>query len=63
MTNTVYIARHTYDCFEVVALDCCGRIIGHRMYRFGRNRRQWAISQAEQWAERYYLWFDGVIHG
>jgi hypothetical protein len=61
MQNTVYIARHTYDSFEVVALDMFGKIVGHRMYRFGRRRREWAIEQARQWADRFYLYFDGTI--
>lgn len=62
MPQTVEIVRHTYDEFEVTAYDLFGRVIGKRWYRYGRNRRQWAIEQARQWAQRFYLSFDGTIY-
>lgn len=63
ITDRVEVIRHTYDCFEVVAHGIYGNIVGHRMYCFGSaaNRRQWAIEQAEQWADKFYLYFSGEI--
>ena len=56
--NTIQLIRHTYDCFEVVAFDLMGRKVGHRMYSHGRNRKTWAIRQAELWSEKFYIPFD-----
>lgn len=61
-TSTVEIVRHTYDCFEVTAYGLHGQILRQRMISYGRKRREWAVQQAEAWAERYYLQFDGVIY-
>ena len=60
-TRTVEIYRHTHDCFEVVAYGMWGQVCRRRMFALGRNRRAWAIEQAERWARDLYLWFDGRI--
>lgn len=59
--NTVEIVRHTYDCYEVTAYDLFGKAIRRRMYSYGAKRKEWAIEQAQQWADRFYLWFDPTV--
>jgi|AntRauTorcE11897_2_1112592.scaffolds.fasta_scaffold35744_2 hypothetical protein len=61
-TDKVEIVRHTYDCYEVTAYDVFGRVVGHRMFSYGRRRREWAIQQAESWADRFMLWHDEKIY-
>lgn len=52
-----------YDAhYYVAAWDIFGQLIAERTYRHGSRRREMAISQAEQWAERHYLQFDGTVH-
>lgn len=60
--QTVQIVRHTYDAYEVTAFDVFGRIVGHRMFAHGRNRKLWAMQQAESWADRFYLRLDETIY-
>lgn len=60
-TQSVAIIRHTYDCFEVVAYGLWGQVCRHRMFSYGRNRKAWAIEQAQRWADGLGLWFDGTI--
>lgn len=59
--QTVEVIRHTYDSFEVVAYDPWGRILRHRMFIFGAKRREWAIEQANRWAEEFYLKYYGEV--
>jgi hypothetical protein len=55
VTSTVEVIRHDGACYEVVAYNVVGHKIGHRMYCYGSKRREWAIEQAQQWAEKHYL--------
>ena len=60
-TDQVEVIRHTHEEYEVVAYDLFGKIVRHRMFRQGRDRKRWAVQQAESWARQLYLWFDGKI--
>ena len=61
-SQVVEVIRHTYDAYEVVAYDIFGRLIRRRWFEHGRRRKEWALEQARQWAERYYLRFDETIY-
>jgi hypothetical protein len=60
--STVSLVRHEYDAYELTAYDEWGRPFYRRWFEHGTARRQWALTEAENWADRFYLWFDGQIH-
>jgi hypothetical protein len=55
-------ARHGV-AYQVTAYDIHGRVLRRRTYRRGRvsNRQAWAVEQAHQWAEQFYLYFDETL--
>lgn len=61
MSQAVHVIRLYGGHYEVIALDSFGRTLRHRTYRYGSKRRQWAVEQARQWAERFYLYYDGSV--
>lgn len=62
----VEIVRLTYGWFVVSAYDMFGAKIKESQSPWflstETRRKEWAIEQAKQWAERFYLWLDLKIY-
>ena len=61
--DRVEVIRHTYDQFEVTAYDLFGSVLRHRWFAYGANRKSIAIRYAYLIADRFGLWYDGLVHG
>jgi hypothetical protein len=63
--NKIEIVRHTHGHFEITVYGLYGEKLRHVMapmwLKTEGKRRKWALEQAAQWAERFYVHFDGKI--
>lgn len=63
--SKVEVVRLTYGVFVVSAFDWLGQKIKEAQspgLSTESRRRAWAIEQAKQWGERFYLWVDPKIY-
>lgn len=64
-TSKVEIVRLTYGVYVVSAFDLLGKKIKEAQspeLSTETRRRAWAVEQAKQFGDRFYLWVDPKIY-